>query len=194
MRRRASGTTTRSRSPTRSSAAAKIACGETCARRLSRPKLRGSWPCSPSEYASREKPEIDVVTAASRISAPVSADVERAARRRAATAARGPSRSATPSSGARIQVVPSSVFGPGKAETRDERDRDVDRDDRRDRAEDRPRQVDARAPGLLGEVRNRLEAGEREHRERERERDRVPGRMRAEVHAAASAHAARRRT
>ena len=48
-----------------------IASGETCARRLSRPKLRGSWPCSPSEYASREKPEIDVVTAASRISAPV---------------------------------------------------------------------------------------------------------------------------
>ena len=52
-------------------AAATIACGETCARRLSRPKLRGSWPCSPSEYASRAEPEIDVVTATSRISAPV---------------------------------------------------------------------------------------------------------------------------
>ena len=52
-------------------AAQTIACGETSVRRFSRPKLRGSWPCSPSEYASREKPEIDVVTAASRISAPV---------------------------------------------------------------------------------------------------------------------------
>ena len=30
-------------------AAETIASGETCARRLSRPKLRGSWPCSPSE-------------------------------------------------------------------------------------------------------------------------------------------------
>ena len=53
------------------SAAATIACGETSVRRFSRPNARGSWPCSPSEYASREKPEIDVVTAASRISAPV---------------------------------------------------------------------------------------------------------------------------
>jgi len=31
------------------SAADRIAWGETCARRLSRPKLRGSWPCSPRE-------------------------------------------------------------------------------------------------------------------------------------------------
>ncbi len=30
-------------------AAEMIACGETCARRLRRPKLRGNWPCSPSE-------------------------------------------------------------------------------------------------------------------------------------------------
>ncbi len=30
-------------------AAARIACGETCARLLRRPKLRGSCPCSPSE-------------------------------------------------------------------------------------------------------------------------------------------------
>jgi hypothetical protein len=52
-------------------AAARIACGETCARRLSRPKLRGSCPCSPSEKASRENPDTEVVTAASRISAPV---------------------------------------------------------------------------------------------------------------------------
>jgi hypothetical protein len=52
-------------------AAAVIACGETCARRLNRPKLRGSCPCSPSEYASREEPEMDVVTAVSRMSAPV---------------------------------------------------------------------------------------------------------------------------
>jgi len=48
-----------------------IASGETCARRLRRPNDLGSCPCSPSENASRENPEIDVVTAASRISAPV---------------------------------------------------------------------------------------------------------------------------
>ena len=54
------------------SAAETIACGETSVRRLSRPKARGSWPCSPSECASRVKPEIDVVTATSRMNAPVS--------------------------------------------------------------------------------------------------------------------------
>ena len=53
------------------SAAATIACGETSVRRFSRPKARGSWPCSPSECASRVKPEIEVVTATSRITAPV---------------------------------------------------------------------------------------------------------------------------
>ncbi len=53
------------------SAAETTACGETSVRRLSRPNARGSCPCSPSEQASRVKPEIEVVTATSRISAPV---------------------------------------------------------------------------------------------------------------------------
>src|SRR5205823_11884215 len=37
--------------------------GDTSVRRCRRPKTRGSCPCSPSEYASRPKPEIDVVAA-----------------------------------------------------------------------------------------------------------------------------------
>ena len=49
------------------SAAETTASRETSVRLLSRPKARGSWPCSPSERASRVKPEIDVVTATSRI-------------------------------------------------------------------------------------------------------------------------------
>ena len=42
-------TTSRSTIADETTAAETIACGETCARRLSRPKLRGSCPCSPSE-------------------------------------------------------------------------------------------------------------------------------------------------
>jgi hypothetical protein len=52
-------------------AAARIASGETRVRRFRRPNARGSWPCSPREWARRVKPEIDVVTATSRITAPV---------------------------------------------------------------------------------------------------------------------------
>ena len=51
--------------------AATTDAGETSVRRCSRPKTRGSCPCSPSEYARRPKPEIDVVIAASSTSAPV---------------------------------------------------------------------------------------------------------------------------
>ena len=39
--------------------AASTDCGETSVRRCRRPKARGSCPCSPSEYASRPKPEIE---------------------------------------------------------------------------------------------------------------------------------------
>src|SRR6266571_7106354 len=52
------------------SAAATIDCGETSVRGLSQPNFRGNCPCSPSEYASRPNPEIDVVAAVSKISAP----------------------------------------------------------------------------------------------------------------------------
>ena len=52
--------------------AATTDCGETSVRRCRRPNARGSWPCSPSEYASRPNPEIDVVAAESSTSAPVS--------------------------------------------------------------------------------------------------------------------------
>ena len=46
--------------------AATTDAGATSVRRFSRPNVRGSCPCSPSEYARRPKPEIDVVTAESR--------------------------------------------------------------------------------------------------------------------------------
>ncbi len=63
---------------------------------------------------------------------------------------------------------------------RHERDQHVHDDDAADRAEQAPRQV---APGpahFLGVVRDRLEAGVREHRERQRERDLMPRRRRPE--------------
>ena len=63
------------------SAAATIACGETSVRRLSRPKSRGSWPCSPSECARRVKPEIEVVTADEQDHRPGQADVHAQRRR-----------------------------------------------------------------------------------------------------------------
>ena len=72
----------------------------------------------------------------------------------------------------------------GERRHRDEGDQDVDRDDGGDAAEHRARQVDSGAAGFLGEVRDRLEPGERQHRERQREGERVPGRLVAERHAA----------
>ncbi len=52
-------------------AAATTDAGATSVRRCNRPKIAGSCPCSPSEYASLPKPEIEVVIAASSTSAPV---------------------------------------------------------------------------------------------------------------------------
>ena len=64
---------------------------------------------------------------------------------------------------------------------RDEPDRGVDRHREPDRGEQAPRQGAARPPRLLGEVRDRLEAGVGEERERQREGDRVPRRRDPEV-------------
>ena len=58
----------------------------------------------------------------------------------------------------------------------DHGDRDVEDDDEADRGEEASRERATRVARFLGEVRNRLEPGVREHRERQRERDRVPGR------------------
>src|ERR687887_332464 len=74
----------RSRSVIEITPAATIASGGTSVRRLSRPKARGSCPCSPSECASRVNPEIDVVTATSRMTAPVSPTYMRSAVTRSA--------------------------------------------------------------------------------------------------------------
>jgi len=76
----------------------------------------GSCPCSPREYASREKPEIEVVTAARRISAPVIPTYTRSPSPRT-DGSWWPMLVATPISGARIQREPSSVSGPGNAES-----------------------------------------------------------------------------
>jgi hypothetical protein len=46
---------------------ASTASGDTSVRLCSRPNARGSCPCSPSEYASRPKPEIDVAAARRRM-------------------------------------------------------------------------------------------------------------------------------
>ena len=71
--------------------------------------------------------------------------------------------------------MPSSVTRAREGREPDDRDRDVGGDDGADRDEQRARQVDAGPARLLGEVRDGLEAGEREHRERDRE-ERASGR------------------
>ena len=58
---------------------AAIASRETSVRRSSRPSSRGSIPCVPIEWASRAQPEIDVVTAISRMSAADSPTATRSA-------------------------------------------------------------------------------------------------------------------
>ena len=64
-RRRATSRTDRDQRRRRRSPAARSACAGRAGRTRA-----AACPCSPSEYASRPKPEIDVVAAASRISAP----------------------------------------------------------------------------------------------------------------------------
>ena len=73
-------------------------------------------------------------------------------------------------------AVPERRVGPGERGDGDDGDCDVDRHDRADRDEERAREVDARPPRLLREVRDRLEAGVGEHREGHCEEERVPGR------------------
>jgi len=51
--------------------AATTVSGEWRLRRLRRANLRGSCPCTPSEYARRPKPEFEVAAAVRRMSAPV---------------------------------------------------------------------------------------------------------------------------
>src|SRR5581483_10138127 len=67
----------------------------------------------------------------------------------------------------------------------DEGDEDGDEDDEADAGEEAARQIAARLPRLLREVRDRLEARVGEERERHREGKGVPRRLRAEVEAAA---------
>jgi len=67
-----------------------------------------------------------------------------------------------------------------KGRERDDGDRRVEDDDEADRAEEAAGEVATRAPNLLGEVGDRLEAGVGKHRQRQRERDRVPARVAAE--------------
>ena len=89
-------------------AAAMIDCGDTSVRLLSQPNFRGSCPCSPSEYASRPNPEIDVVAAVTRISAPERpTKTWRGAPITSGTWSR--IRVTTPNRGERSHVEPSSV-------------------------------------------------------------------------------------
>ena len=59
----------------------------------------------------------------------------------------------------------------GKGRQADDRDDRIQQDDEPDGAEEAARQVASGPARLLGEVRNRLESGVREHRERKYERD-----------------------
>ena len=87
---------------------------------------------------------------------------------------------ATPSSGARIHRPPSSVCGPGNAESATTAIATYIVTTVAMPPNTRARQVDAGAPRLRRKVGHRLEAREGEHRERQREGERMPGRMRAE--------------
>ena len=153
----------------------------------------GSWPCSPSEYASRPNPEFDVIAAARRMSAPGEPDVD------AQDVPNGSSRRATE----RVDDPHQRRAQPGRAELgRAVRAGNADSATSAIRTytsttapmrgEEAARQVDVPAARLLREVRDRLEAGVREHRERQRERERVPRRLVAEREALARARAARR--
>ncbi len=99
----------------------------------------------------------------------------------------GPSAKTIPISGARSQVVPSSVvpFVAGYAERPTSAISTVTSTTSADPREEAPRQVASRLTRLLREVRDRLEPRVREERERQRERDLVPRRLRPERHAAA---------
>src|SRR5579862_3264920 len=96
-------------------AADTIACGDTSVRRCRRPNTRGSWPCSPSEYARREKPEMDVVTDAERIKAPLAPTKKRKMSPYGSPMCER-SCVATPTSGACNHFEPRAVCGPGKDE------------------------------------------------------------------------------
>ena len=98
------------RTPVETAAVERIAAGEMSVRPLRRPNARGSMSRLPSEYASRPAPENEVVTTAMRISAPVSPTKTRSASTNGA--GRCPlNASASPTSGARSQVVPRAVSG-----------------------------------------------------------------------------------
>ena len=88
-----------------------------------------------------------------------------------------------PTSGASSHSSPRAVSpsSTGKAERPTAAIRTVISDDEPDRREEAPRQRPARLPRLLGEVRDRLEAREGEHRERQREREIVPARRDPDV-------------
>ena len=106
-------------SPIEIVATATIAIGETSVRRFSRPKAGGSWRCSPSECASRVKPDIDVVAAARQDERTGESDVhdERVADQVGDVRARRAS--TMPASGAFSHSSPSAVrpFSTGKAES-----------------------------------------------------------------------------
>jgi hypothetical protein len=125
------------------------------------------------------KPDIDVVTATSRITGAGEADVD-AQRVRGHVRQRVAERVDDSHQG-RTQPDRAQLGRPaGRRERaeRDERDSDVDQHDEPDPGEEAPREV---APGLarlLGEIRDRLEAGVRQHRQRQRKQDLVPARVR----------------
>ena len=106
----------------------------------------------------------------------------------------GRARRRFPSAARRAQRVSQlgRAVADGKRHQADDRDPDVDGDDRADAAEEALRQLHAGAPRLLREVRDGLEPRVREHRERQREDELVPRRRAAERDADASARPATR--
>ena len=121
-------------------------------------------------------PENDVVAAPARIRTPEIPTTTSSASTTSRTASDPSNAAAMPTSGASSHSSPSAVspFDDRVRGEPDRADQHGDEHDEPDRGEERARQ---RAPGLgrlLGEVRDRLEPGVREHREREREREVAP--------------------
>ena len=163
-------------------AAATTVSGEWRLRRLSRPKRRGSWPCSAERV--REPPEAgvrrhrgdeeDERAGQSDVDAQHAFDPERHVRPERVDDSH--ERRALPR---RPELRHAVRRGEGRE--RDERDQHGDDDDGADPEEEAARQVAPRLPRLLREVRHGLEARVREEGERQRERDLVPRRLRADV-------------
>ena len=169
--------------PTAITTIAAIDAGAISVRRPSRPNGRGSMPCSPSEYARRPKPENGRRRRGEQDQRAGDADEH----------AQGVGESGRKVCAERVDDAEHRREQPGVAELGaplldgerrqpDDRDRDVERDDDADRAQQAAPDVDAGTARLLREVGNRLEPRVREHRERQREREVRPAGLGADRH------------